>query len=160
MYFPTFYSVVAFNPSAVSSCFCWSLLDLTLSRGAHLHKRCTHTAQHTHARTHADDEFRRRKKNLQHTPWPCVCVCKAIAPVSDGLCAPSMVVDFQHKFRCFSAGNFGDARRQFQFQSISHSLLTLAGWLASVENLQAPSRCTSRTDVLLLYTPESVPTLE
>lgn len=112
----------------------------------------------THARTQTTS-FEEGRKNLQHTEY----VNKAIAPVSDGLCCRQWSSIFSINFAAsalaisaFGAAAVGDARRQFQFQSISR---------CCVENLQAPSLgyiSRGRTDgrtAALLYTPESVPTL-
>lgn len=76
--------------SSGSSCF-WCCCPLSTLGVA------TYTnASHTHAHAHTDCEFvRRRKEKIIQPP-----TIKATAPVSDGLRC-SMVVDFQHKFRCF-----------------------------------------------------------
>lgn len=75
--------------SSGSSCFCCCCPLSTLGVATYTN------ASHTHAHAHTDCEFvRRRKEKIIQPP-----TIKATAPVSDGLRC-SMVVDFQHKFRC------------------------------------------------------------
>lgn len=104
----------------------------------------TYSTAHTHARRRRVSK--KEEKNLQHTEY----VNKAIAPVSDGLCCRQWSSIFSINFAAsalaisaFGAAAVGDARRQFQFQSISR---------CCVENLQAPSIFLGdgRTDELLL----------
>lgn len=140
LFFPTlfFCCCCRFNSSVSSgsSCFWCRCPRSTLGVATYTN------ASHTHAHAHTDREFvRRRKEKIIQPP-----TIKATAPVSDGLRC-SMVVDFQHKFRCFqhtlhttlhtlllsmailafdfSAAVGCDARRQFQFQSCC---CWLTGW--------------------------------
>lgn len=113
LYFPTFYSVVAFNPSAVSSCFCWPL-DLLSGRPL---------TQTLH--TYSTDEFRRRKEKTSNTLCGRVCV-QSYSP-SFGWPLRQWSSIFSINFAASvlailafaAAAAAGDARRQFQFQSIS-----------------------------------------